>query len=191
MPPDGQTAPHARPATARVFFALWPPAAIVELLAGTARSAASQFGGKATRPASIHLTLAFLGEVAESSLPRLVETAAGVRAAPFALQLDTLGYWPHNHLLWAGCSAPPPELLGLATALKQQLGAAGFAVADAGRHFAAHLTLLRKIPAAQAPQKLPAIAPLAWPCTGFVLVGSQLSASGPEYKILAEFPLVP
>lgn len=181
----------ARPATARVFFALWPPAAIVEALAGTARSAASQLGGKATRPESIHLTLAFLGAVAESSLPLLVRAASDVRAAPFELQIDRLGYWSHKHLLWAGCSVPPPELPGLAKALPQQLGAAGFAVADAGRPFAPHLSLLRKIPAGHPPQKLPPIAPLAWSCTGFVLVRSQLSASGPEYKILAEFPLVP
>ena len=183
--------PPTRPATARVFFALWPPAAIVEQLAGTARSAASQLGGKATRPESIHLTLAFLGAVAETRLPQLVRTAAGIRAAPVELQIDTLGYWSHNHLLWAGCSAAPPELLGLAAALQQQLGAAGFAVADAGRSFAPHLSLLRKIPVAHPPQILPPIVSLAWSCTGFVLVRSQLSASGPEYKILAEFPLVP
>ena len=176
---------------ARVYFALWPPAAIAEPLAGTARSAASQLGGKATRPESIHLTLAFLGAVAESGLPLLVRTAAGVRAAPFDLQIDRLGYWSHNRLLWAGCSAPPPELPGLAKALQQQLGAAGFAVADADRPFAAHLTLLRKLPAGHPPQILPPFAPLAWSCTSFVLVRSQLSASGPEYKILAEFPLVP
>lgn len=176
---------------ARVFFALWPPAAIVEPLTSTARSAASQFGGKATRPESIHLTLAFLGAVAESRLPQLARTAAGLRAAPFELQIDRLGYWSHNRLLWAGCSAPPPELLGLAQALQQQLAAAGFGVADAGRPFVPHLSLLRKLPAAHPPQILPSIAPLAWSCTGFVLVRSQLSASGPEYKILAEFPLVP
>ena len=184
MPPDS-------PATARVFFALWPPAAIAAELAGTARSAASQLGGRATRSETIHLTLAFLGAVAESSLPLLARAAAGVRAAPFELQIDRLGYWSHNHLLWAGCLAPPPELLGLAKALQQQLGAAGFAVAEAGRPFVPHLSLLRKIPATQPSQILPPITPLAWSCTEFVLVRSQLSASGPEYKILAEFPLVP
>lgn len=186
---EGPAEPLAGPATARVFFALWPPPALAGELAGIAVTAAGQFGGKPTRSDTIHLTLAFLGDVAEARLPLLCASASRVVARSFDLTVDRLGYWRHNHLLWAGCRAVPPALPALVDELSAVLDQAAFAIADRERRFAPHVTLLRKVPADDC-QPLPAIDPLHWPCPSFVLVRSRRSSAGSAYQTLAEFPLL-
>ena len=47
----------------RLFFALWPPEDLSRALADGAEALARRFGGKPARRETIHLTLAFLGEV--------------------------------------------------------------------------------------------------------------------------------
>lgn len=49
----------------RLFFALWPSPAAAERLASAATDAAARLGGRPTRLETLHLTLAFLGEVAD------------------------------------------------------------------------------------------------------------------------------
>ena len=154
-----------------------------------AATAAGRFGGKPTRRDTIHLTLAFLGNVPEERLPLLAATASRVVAPSFDLLLDQLGFWRHNHLLWAGCSAPPAALATLVDDLSAALRQAGFPSAGSERRFAPHVTLLRKVPADDC-QPLPAMKTLHWPCPGFVLVRSDLSSTGAAYQRLAEFPLV-
>jgi 2'-5' RNA ligase len=179
-----------KPATARVFFALWPPAELAEQLADIAREAAGRFGGRATRRETIHLTLAFLGEVPESRLDELGAAAAEVRGQPFEFSLDRLGCWRHNHLLWAGCSQPAAALEKLQADLGQALIRAGFKVDGPGRTFSPHLTLVRKLPPGVGPVEvaaLPAGRARSWHCERFVLVRSKISSSGSEYLILREF----
>jgi RNA 2',3'-cyclic 3'-phosphodiesterase len=176
----------ARPEMARVFFALWPPEEIAGQLAGIADEFAKKAGGRPTRRETIHLTLAFLGDIAVERLPELQRVAGEVHAAAFNLTLDRFGLWQHNRLLWAGCAAPP--VIELATALKTRLLEAGFTMADAKRPFAPHVTLVRKVANLETP--LPAAIPLIWRCQDFVLVRSQLSAEGSIYEVLAHFPLV-
>ena len=135
----------------RLFFALWPPTEAAEQLSGIAQSAARQFGGKPTRQETIHLTLAFLGEVPEEQLPLLEQTARIVRAAPFMLNIDCLGYWRRNHLLWAGSDSPCIALAELVENLQSALTDAGFTVADRDRTFTPHITLIRKVPEAREP----------------------------------------
>lgn len=174
------------PETARVFFALWPPAALADDLAGQAGQLAQTCGGKPTRADTVHLTLAFVGDVAASRLPELAAAAQGVAVAPFALPLDRLGYWPHNRIVWAGCSAPPAALGELARKLRERAMAAGFAVDRGEAGFFPHLTLLRK--ARQAPPSGALLAPCVWQCQGFVLVRSQLAASGSRYRFIQSYP---
>ena len=180
-----QTKP--RPETARVFFALWPSPEIAQRLAAVAASHAKDAGGRATRGETIHLTLAFLGDVALESLPELQRVAGEVRASAFDLVLNRFGVWRHNRLFWAGCTTTPHALAALSSSLVHALQAAGFAVANAKRHFTPHITLVRKVAALEA--ALPACEPLSWRCDKFVLVRSQLSVAGSAYRTIAEFPL--
>lgn len=181
-----------KPATARVFFALWPSPEIAGHLGDIARESAAYFGGRATRSDTIHLTLAFLGNVPEARLPELSAAAAKVRVESFGIVIDRLGFWSHNHLLWAGCRQPEAPLGELAGQLRLVLARAGFRVGGEGRDFVPHVTLVRHMPDAGAPSErrpLPPIAPLLWRCERFVLVRSTLSASGSTYRVIDAFPL--
>jgi 2'-5' RNA ligase len=149
--PEGGAEQKIKPATARVFFALWPSPALASELVGLATVAAERYGGRSSRPDTIHLTLAFLGEVPESALPTLCALAASIKAPPFELVIDRLGFWPHNHLLWAGCSTTPVPLQDMVLALQKSLIAAGFNPDRADRPFTPHLTLLRKVPVISSP----------------------------------------
>lgn len=173
----------------RLFFALWPPPAAVEQLSEIARSAADQFGGKPTRSESIHLTLAFLGDVPEERLPSLIETAQTIRAGSFDLAIDVLGYWQRNNLLWAGLGSPCAGLNHLVGNLQKSLVEAGFSVSGWGRPYTPHVTLIRKVLAADIPSTLPGIEPVRWSCAGFALVHSQLSDLGSSYRTVGEFGL--
>lgn len=172
---------------ARVFFALWPPPEIARQLSAVADSFAKTAGGRATRQETVHLTLAFIGDVPLDRLPDLERAARGVHTEAFDLTLDQFGLWRHNRIFWAGCNVVPPALIELASVLGAALQAAGFDVADARRNFTPHVTLVRKVKALGA--SLPPGQTLPWPCPNFVLVRSQLSASGASYQTLAQFPL--
>jgi 2'-5' RNA ligase len=180
-------------ATARVFFALWPAPEIAAKLAEIAAMASQVLGGKPTRCETIHLTLAFLGDVPEAQLPLLCSIASQIRGRSFDLTMDRLGFWRHNHLLWAGCSIAPPALPALADDLSAALQQGGFAVTNGKHAFAPHVTLLRKVAADAALASvcpLPEFEALHWRCDDFVLVRSRQSSAGSSYESLARFPLI-
>ena len=163
---------------------------MVDRLADIADNAAACFGGRATRRETIHLTLAFLGEVLESRLPELCAAADSVRGETFTMTLDQLGFWQHNHLLWAGSQAPVAPLGELVSRLRKALANAGFRLDAEKKGFMPHVTLVRKIPASTAPlgsRQVPSIQAMAWHADRFVLVRSRLQPSGSEYLILREF----
>lgn len=176
---------------ARVFFALWPDAALAARLAQLAQNASAALGGKPTRAETIHLTLVFVGEVDEDDLPALIAIGNSVRADAVELVLDRLDSWQHQRLLWAGCRADGGALAALVAQLRAKLAAAGFAV-DGARQFTAHVSLVRKLPAAAFPlpqSELRLHPPLRWPGASFVLVRSRPSAVGARYERLAGFAL--
>ena len=172
-------------ATRRVFLALWPGDDVATRLSGLATAAHLACGGRQMRRDTLHLTLAFLGDVAESRLAALCAAMAAVQGEAFPLRIDRLGYWAHNHIVWGGCSSTPPQLARLAADVRDALVGAGFAHAGEAA-FVPHLTLFRK---ARPHAALPDFAPIDWPVAGFALVASTLSSAGPAYVQLAAWPL--
>lgn len=172
----------------RLFFALWLPPSAAGQLAALAAASARKFGGRATLPETLHLTLAFLGEVRAERLPLLLATARTVKARRFALSVDTLGYWSDKRLLWAGCSSPAPAFGELADALRDVLGRAGYTYDGQNRKLTPHLTLVRKIPKTSGPIEHAPIETVSWNCDGFALVCSRPSGNGSLYETIAEFP---
>ncbi len=164
----------------RVFFAVWPdePSLIRLEEAGSRLFAAC--GGKRTRRESIHLTLAFVGEIEEGELGKLKEAACRVSASAFEIVLDKLGYWKHNKIAWAGCMQVQRPLLELVSLLEAELKASNVAL-DA-RPYVPHVTLLRK---AERPETIPDIPDISWAVSEFTLTAS--SPSG--YQNLASWPL--
>lgn len=173
----------------RLFFALWPTAPLAHRLGALAADCARRYGGKATRPDTIHLTLSFLGEVEDDRLARLIDAARRVDARAFSLAIDSLGYWPHQHLLWAGSRTPPPALIELVAHLHTALRAGGFVEDDPTRDFAAHVTLVRRIAKPGTPDSPPLNETFDWPVAQFALVDSRRSPAGPDYQRVAVFGL--
>lgn len=167
----------------RCFFALWPDAAVAEGLHRIAVDAHRSSGGRLMRLDTLHLTLAFLGDIPGGRVLEARRVADAVAVAPFDLMLDRLGYWRHNRILWAG-GAVPPRLTLVANALGDGLSDAGFTL-DA-RPFAPHVTLLRDAQCATIPSLSEAI---TWPVREFLLAASRPTAGGARYEIIGRWSL--
>lgn len=100
----------------RLFFALWPDPATRDALAATAGSLRRICGGRAPPANNLHLTLAFLGDVPEVRVPELADLAATLVAEPLVLELDRIGYWRQQRLVWAGPQSCPDALAAPAQA---------------------------------------------------------------------------
>jgi 2'-5' RNA ligase len=135
------------------------------------------------RQDSLHLTLAFVGDIPVTEVTGLARVAGDVLAPPFHLVLDRLGYWRHNRILWAGGESAP--LAVLAEMLGTSLRSAGFRLDD--RPYVAHMTLLRDATCAGVPV-LPN--PVVWPVTEFLLVQSRLTPAGARYEAIGRWPLL-
>ena len=166
----------------RLFISLWPPREAAEALHAWALQACRTTGGRATRAESIHLTLAFLGEIGEE---RLVELK-GLRPAGDAhsLRIEQARHWARKRIVWAGPGQTPAALRVLAGSLVAQLAQRNFVTV--ARPFAAHVTLIRRT---EGTGDLPALPEVDWPVRDFLLVRSQLSSEGPRYEVLERFAL--
>ena len=171
------------PGQARLFFALWPEPAVQAALAQIGRDLQRRLGGKPTRRESIHLTLAFLGDIALEKMGDVESAAARTAFEAFSFALDTAGCWKHNGIAWIGPSVTPQPMLQLAGSLAGALLDAGFHVD--GRPYAAHVTVLRK--ARCTPLDL-TVAPVHWLASEFVLVRSELNAEGSRYSVVGRWP---
>ena len=166
----------------RLFFALWPDDATRAALAERGEALHRVTGGRATRPESLHITLAFLGDCDSAGCGAAQAAAARVRPRAFELVLDRAGLWAHNRIAWLGASEMPPELEALVQGLRNALADAGLAF-DA-KPFVPHITLARKV---QPGSALPALRPVRWPVAGFALVRSVLDRGGSRYAVLARW----
>jgi RNA 2',3'-cyclic 3'-phosphodiesterase len=169
----------------RCFFAIWPDEALVGELHALANAVHAACGGRLMRRETLHLTLAFLGDIPADRVADAMRVADTIAVEPFELTLDRLGYWKHNRILWAGGvphagHSMSPRLTFLADSLGKGLRDAGFAL-DA-RPFVAHVTLLRDAHCSAAPKLATA---MAWPVGEFVLAESKQS----RYDIIGRWPL--
>ena len=170
----------------RVFFALWPDAEAKPALSALAAAVARARGGRPTRADQLHLTMAFIGEVAPAAMPLL--RAAGVEAAaaaaPFVLTLDRPGGTARDGVAWLEAAAPPAALMTLHEALAGALRCAGFATE--ARAFRPHLTLARRCTRPAGPD---AGASTSWVAESLALVASTPAPGGSRYETIAEWRL--
>ena len=131
-----------------------------------------------------HLTLFFLGNVERSDVAALEVLGSTIRAPAFEVRMDLLGYWRHNHIVWAGSRACPPALSQLAAFLRDALAKLGFDEED--RPYVPHVTLVRN--AQRAPKNIELV-PFAWRATDFALVESAPAGGGVRYDVIARWPL--
>jgi len=168
----------------RLFFALWPEEALRRSLARLAAEVAARAQGKAVPAAKLHMTLAFLGEVAAGRLPAAVDAASRVKGAAFELAMDEVGSFSAAHVAWVGSVAGHPACSALQSDLAAQLRREGFELES--RPFAAHVTLVRRI---VRPIGREAVAPIAWPVRDFALVVSDTGKG--NYEAVRRWELGP
>jgi 2'-5' RNA ligase len=187
----------------RTFVAVFPPPALSEAICAAALSVRTPGDGIAwVRPANVHYTLRFLGDLAPALVTAACRAAevAVVGVPPFALALGEAGAFPgvqRPRVLWLGAAEGGDALVALARRLDIALGREGFPPAE--RPFAPHLTLGRVHEAAapwagRAGDTLARLAAREFPRAPFavdalLVIKSTLAAGGSRYETLAGCPL--
>jgi len=170
--------------TQRLFFALWPDAAVCERLRAMVRELVPP-EARAIAPDAIHLTLLFIGSTDSARRVCLEQAADAFKGSAFTLTLDQLGFWHKPQILWLGCSALPAPVLSLVQALTA--GAEQCGVKTETRPYQAHVTLARKV--LKGPLTVLPIKPIVWPVKRFCLVESHTDPEGVRYQPLQFWPL--
>ena len=134
---------------------------------------------------NLHLTLLFLGQVAEEKLDALSHVGQRVASAHGNLQitLDNLGLFHHAQVAWIGPSQPPEALLALEQALRTGVTRLGLPLE--ARPYRPHVTLYRKarsLPPQQAPR-------ITLQARELHLYESLSTPEGVRYIKLASWPL--
>lgn len=131
----------------RAFIAIKLPAEVIEALSNLQSSLKKQgLRLRWVRPANIHLTLKFLGDVSAERLQavkRVIREVAGSQPA-FSLETRGLGVFPSvkkARVLWTGIHGDVGRVANLQSHLEKELTGIGF-VPDK-RTFKGHLTLGR------------------------------------------------
>ena len=160
--------------TRRLFFALWPDAAVRQSLEAVSGKRLRKV--KRIPPANLHLTLAFPGVVTRP-VQECLETGAGrIVAQPFELLVDRAGYWPGPRIMWIGPTRIPAGLWALVTAVRQVLAECG--LDPESRPYQPHITLARKAnPGVVADE----FEPISWSIRRFSLVESVTDPAGAKY----------
>ena len=189
----------------RVFVAIELPEGIRAALEGVQRQFPARLPLRLVRPESIHLTLAFIGDIAAARVPALIgamgQAAAGVPV--FTLRAEGLGMFPNARrprVVWAGVQGDPDDRARLDVLQRQlaaALQAAGF---TSDPRFDPHLTLGRvsdrATPTEAATigttvQALALPSGLTFAVAHLSLMRSELRPGGAVYSRLHAVPLTP
>ncbi|MEO8017834.1 MAG: RNA 2',3'-cyclic phosphodiesterase [Pseudomonadota bacterium] len=174
----------------RLFFALQPTLEQSTALAAEVAPLVAQLGVQASPPENLHATLCFVGAIEAERLDALRTAAASLRGRPVRVSFDALEYWETPKILCATASRDSSSASELAIALGEAAVAAGFSPDI--KPFRAHLTLARKISAAQAatvPWPLPLLPPTVIRAERFVLMESRRNDAASVYSAVDSWPL--
>ncbi len=167
----------------RIFFALWPDK---ETRSGLC-TITQQFKDEKFRlvkKSNLHITLEFLGEVAEDDLQQLVAKSNCIQAEPFEIELTRIGWWRKPGVLWIGTQQIPKQLIQLVESIKQIVEQQDLETDK--RPYEPHVTIARKVKQVQLPKQSFAI---RWQVNSFALLVSKSINSGVEYHVIHEWPL--
>ena len=177
----------------RMFFALWPDADTRACIAGAAAALRLSGGARPVPRENYHVTLAFVGDVAESRLAVLQQVGFAQRAIACRIEFDACQYWPDPRVVVAAARQTPAALLELWAGLHAELARHGPALNSRCPQSApppplrAHVTLARKV--AQIPV-LQAMSPFRWSARTFSLVRSDTSGAHSVYTVVDTWPLL-
>lgn len=168
----------------RLYFALWPQEHIRLQLAQCCPQLTTDARGQALFPLTLHMTLAYLGDVDTKLLPVIEQIAVNLSGQPFDYTANTAGCFPQAQVAWLGTSEVPDPLLALQKRLHKLLAAAH--LDQDKRSFRPYLTVARNI---ESPFADRAVAPVKWQIDQFCLVATRAGAAGPVADVLKSWPL--
>jgi 2'-5' RNA ligase len=165
----------------RVFFALWPDAAVRAQVVRATRDAVRVSGGRPIAKERLHVTVAFLGPLTEPGLA-IARGVPPIEIGEFDFVLDELGVFANGGVLWLGARTVPAALAELERRLWAELERIGFIREQRAYH--PHVTLARRA------RPVPAqVAPIAWRVTELALVESLPAGRNVHYEVLETWPL--
>src|SRR6185312_5483732 len=147
------------------------------------------------RAEGLHITLKFLGNIAEERRSGIERALGEIHAPPFPVSLNGIGVFPNSkspRVLWVGISAGK-ELAGLAEEIDEQMASLGFDREK--RAFSPHVTLARLKERAKKAEIEAAISVTesnfgTMTAREFHLYESKLSPPGSVYEKLSTFRLI-
>jgi RNA 2',3'-cyclic 3'-phosphodiesterase len=183
----------------RSFFAIEPPSQVrneIARVSGLLRNTGADV--KWVRPESVHLTLKFLGDVAEADIDPLARAVgdAAVLHRPMELEIRGLGVFPglkKPRVVWLGLSGNIDGLKALQQGV--EMAAAEFGFEPEKRPFKAHLTLGRIRSGRGQNRLMTALETIkpenqSFPAAEVVLFKSDLKPTGAVYTALHRLPLL-
>lgn len=183
----------------RVFVAIDPPADVLENIEAMCRRLKKTIQGmiRWVRPAGIHLTLKFFGDISTQDVHNISGIIAKKTTSvpPFNLEIRGLGAFPEvkrPRVIWLGITGQVGELVSLQRGLEDEFFNLGFLKEE--RPFQAHLTIGRvRVPKGingliQAVETGRSLTVGKFQVTEAALIKSNLSPQGAIYTKLATFP---
>lgn len=175
----------------RLFIATWPPPPIAERLAGLPREESVR--ARWTRPEQWHVTLRFVGRLADDTeLPALEQALdrAGAQSGPAVARLGPQTACFGRHIL----HVPVAGLEATAAAVVAETAAFGAALKD--EPFNGHITLSRTRRSRGGRPRGADLRPLAgqpvegeWPVREICLVHSHPDRGGSRYEVIHQVAL--
>jgi len=186
----------------RAFIAIDLPREIKDYLAAVEEKLkAAAADVKWVKPANIHLTLKFLGEIdeqAKEAVIRVIQDTARDKD-PFSLRLSCAGAFPdirYPRVVWIGTDKGSDETTEIVRALEEKLEKIG--IAKETRQFRCHITIgrvksgvnrLKLAEKIEEADRELAGRQLEIPVTKIILFKSTLSPNGPTYEAVREINL--
>jgi 2'-5' RNA ligase len=169
----------------RLFFAAFPGAELRRTISAAVGARGRAPDTRLAPPENYHMTLVFLGEVADSRVEAVRRVGEAQQFGRFPLHFDRWEYWSGSRALVASASHRSEPLLQLRAALAAGLGEIGATFDDKALH--PHITVARKIAQAHV---LPALSGFDWMISEFSLVASQRAALASVYTVIDTWPLL-
>ncbi|MEA3378159.1 MAG: RNA 2',3'-cyclic phosphodiesterase [Nanoarchaeota archaeon] len=175
----------------RLFIAITLPEEIKDYLYNLQKSLNTGLAKiKWVHKKNLHLTLKFLGEVDAKALEKIKDSLKDLSFSKFNLKLTEIGFFPSKNnikVVWLGLE-PKDKLIALQQLVDEQL----LTLFPHDQKFSAHLTLGRAKSIKKKKEFLDIVnnikvKQLSFDVGRIELVKSDLTKSGPVYKILEEF----
>ena len=175
----------------RAFVAVFPPQRVRQALFRAAHDLPTSKDFRLISPEKLHVTLKFLGDVAEDTLGRVKQALEPLseRHEPFEVRTSGFGAFPSEkkaRILWTGVGEGSESLRAVAQSVEDLLQPAGFAREQ--RPYVPHLTLARAR-GRKAKLEDASISPsaLRFTVSGVELVESAPGAGGVTYSVLETY----